>query len=158
MWLYIFWKQNGSDRGGGSTAVSGSSLFMLCTTKRGDSSWHSPNLPQSAHRSVLAIFGVIMMQTPHPSADVPAYKQSPRKTRIHSGCWIHGWQHCLSLHLPLTLSSVQVELCAYWTCKCFWDPITKVLGKNSVGFCAKDQFTWQQPWPQHCHCLDWCWE
>lgn len=59
-----------------------------------------------------------MMQTPHPSADVAAYKQSPRRTRIHSGCWIHGWQHCLSLHLPLRLSSVQVELCAYWTCKC----------------------------------------
>lgn len=89
------------------------------------------------------------MQTPHPSADVPAYKQSPRKTRTDSGCWIHGWQHCLSLHLPLSSSSIQVELCAYWTCKCFSDPITKSAGKNSVGFCAKNQFTWQQPWPQH---------
>lgn len=121
----------------------------VCATKRGGSCWHSPNLPQGAHRSLLAVSGVTMMQSSHPSADVPAYKQSPRKTRIDSGCCIHSWQHCLSLHLPLSLSSVQVELCAYWTCKCFWDPITKVLEKNSVGFCAKNQFTWQQPWPQH---------
>lgn len=122
-----------ADRGGGSMAVSGSSLFTLCAIKRGGSSLYSPNLPQSAHRSLLAIFGVTMMQTPHPSADVPAYKQSPRKTRIDSGCWIHGWQHCLSLHLPLSLSSVQVELCAYWTCKCFSDPITKSAGKKFCG-------------------------
>lgn len=27
--------------------------------------------------------------------------------------------------------------------------LQKVLEKNSVGFCAKNQFTRQQPWPQH---------
>lgn len=153
MWLHIFWKQNGCRQRRWEHGSVWLQLFHVtlpvCATKRGGSSWHSPNLPQRAHRSLLAIFGVTMMQTPHPSADVPAYEQSPRETRLDSGCWIHGWQHCLSLHLPLSLSSVQVELCAHWTCKCSWDHITKVLGKNSVGFCAKNQFTWQQPWPQH---------
>lgn len=52
----------------------------------------------------------------------------------------------LSAYSLIRLSSVTVELCAHWTCKCFWDPIRKSAAKK---FCAKNQegFAWQQTWP-----------
>lgn len=45
----------------------------------------------------------------------------------------------LSAYSLIRLSSVKVELCAYWTCKCFWDPITKSPGKKFWGLCAKSR-------------------
>lgn len=116
-----------AERGGGTVAQSSSSLHVALPVdaiKRGGSSLYSPNLPLRAHRSLLAIYGVTMMQKPHPEADVPAYKQSPWKTRAASGCSSRHGQHCLPPHLPLSLPPDKVischrELCAYWTCKCF---------------------------------------
>lgn len=91
------------------------------------------------------------MQTPHPTADVPAYKQSLWKTRIESGCEIHSGQRCLSPHLPPSCLPATMIFChSRAVCLPDWNTFLRSYHQKRLEekLCSKSEgFTWQQTRP-----------
>lgn len=158
MWLYIFWKQNGCrQRRWEHGSVWLQPFHVMCHKERR----LLLTLPKSSSECTQISAGYIWSHNDaNPSPQCWCSNLQAKPTENKNSLRVLDSRLAA---LPVTSPPSQIIFCpsgavCLLDLQMFWDPITKVLGKNSVGFCAKDQFTWQQPWPQHCHCLDWCWE